>query len=419
MRADNRLKETALEIVRCAIRENLPDRALSRALAKTTLPGPLTLIAIGKAAWRMARTALECLGPRIATGIVLTKYGHSEGPLRGIEIFEGGHPLTDENSILATRAILERVGATSVSQRILFLLSGGGSSLFELPIEGLHLEDLKAINERLLNSGASIHEINAVRKRLSGVKGGRFARYAHPRPISAFILSDTLGDRIDNVASGPVTVDRTTTREALDIIRRYSIHLPASLSKAMERPSPNALPGVETSVIGDVRSLCRSAQEKAREEGYAPLLLTTQFDGEASACAKILTLVGKEIVHSQTPISAPAAVFIGGEALVRVLGKGKGGRCQEMALLAAKEIAGYESLSFFACGSDGTDGPTDAAGGIATGDTVLRLAEKGLSPDDFLRNNDSHEALKAADGLIYTGPTGTNVNDLYGILVGN
>jgi len=186
----------------------------------------------------------------------------------------------------------------------------------------------------------------------------------------------------------------------------------------MERESPDTLPRVVASVIGNVRHLCQAAQETARQLGYSPLLLTAQFDGTAAECAKILTLVGKEIADSEAPVPSPAAVFIGGEAVVHVRGKGKGGRCQEMALLAAKEIAGWGRLCFFACGSDGTDGPTDAAGGMATGETIAHLEEKGLNPESFLQNNDSHEALKAVDGLIVTGPTGTNVNDVYGVLVG-
>lgn len=413
-----RLQEDALEIIRYAIQENLPDRALRKALSEKPLPGPLTLIAIGKAAWRMAKTGVDCLGSKITDGIVLTKYGYSEGPLPRIEIFEAGHPLTDENSIFATQTILDRVRTSPESQRILFLLSGGGSSLFELPVSGLGLNDLKEVNDHLLKSGASIHEINAVRKRLSEVKGGRFARLAYPRPISAFILSDTLGDRIDNVASGPVSVDQTTSKEAFAVLRKYSLNLPQHILYAMERGSPEALPGVEAAIIGNVRYLCRAAGKKAQQLGYSPLSLTTQFDGTAAECAKMLTLVGKEIASSELPVSSPAAVFIGGEAVVHVRGKGKGGRCQEMALLASKEIARWDRLCFFACGSDGTDGPTDAAGGMATGDTITRLEEKGLNLESFLQNNNSHEALKAVDGLIVTGPTGTNVNDLYGVLVG-
>jgi hydroxypyruvate reductase len=411
------LKNKALEIIRYAIAQNSPENAVKKAIKRLHFEKPLLVIAIGKAAWRMAKAVTELSNITIAYGIVLTKYGHSEGNLRGFDIYEAGHPLVDNNSLKATQIILDTVARSPLTQEILFLLSGGGSALFESPIDGIGLDELKSINDHLIKSGASIQETNTIRKRLSKVKGGRFALFANPRNITALVLSDTIGNRLDTIASGPVSDDNTTVKDALKILKKYSLNIPPRLMYAFENRVSVPVTNVTAEIIGNVQFLCSSAKTYAEKSGFATAILTTQFDGQISECARFLCLIGKEIVGYNRPFTAPAAVFIGGEAVVHIRGKGKGGRCQEMAMHAAKELRESTRLCFFAVGSDGTDGPTDAAGGIVDGRTfgIIEKYEPGF--EGYLSNNDSFNALRLSDSLIVTGPTGTNVNDLYGILV--
>lgn len=417
MRNDNRKKENVLKIIQYAIQENLPDIAVTKALHKRTFKKPPLVISIGKAAWRMAKAAADALFPVVTTGIIITKYGHSQGAISGFEIYEAGHPLVDEHSLQATRRILETVANSPEEQEILFLLSGGGSALFELPVEEIGIEDLKNIHDRLLKSGATIQEINTIRKRLSRVKGGKFAQFAFPRKITALILSDVPGNRLDMIASGPVSQDLSTPKEAQRVLKKYSINLPPSLQYVIEKENSLEVKNVEVEIVGDVGNLCSSAQTMAEKLGYSQILLASQYEGAVSECAKILSAIAKEIKRSNQPVKAPAAVFVGGETLVHVRGKGRGGRCQEMALIAAKEIKDMENVCFCSFGSDGSDGPTDAAGGMVDGKSYDLINQNGISYEDYLNNNDSYNALKACEGLIQTGPTGTNVNDLYFILV--
>jgi hydroxypyruvate reductase len=412
------VRQDALSIARKAIEAVLPENAVREALrgeAFTTRMrsgGKIVLAAIGKAAWRMAKAAAETLGDRLDGGVVVTKYGHANGPIEGVEIFEAGHPFPDENTIKGTARVLEKVGGLSAMDTVLFLVSGGGSALFEKPGEGITLQDLVGVTDQLLASGADIVEINTIRKRLSSVKGGRFARFVAPAHIFSVVLSDVLGDRLDSIASGPAYPDGSTAADASRIVGKYGLSLSPVLQEALEKETPKSLENVTTLITGSVTALCRAAEREVALLGYTPLLLTTTLNCEAGEAGAFIAAMAKEIRSSGNPLPPPCALLLGGETIVRLKGKGKGGRNQEMALAAAFGIKGLADTAVICVGSDGTDGPTDAAGGVVDGGTIGALAGLGIDAEALLADNDSYHALDACGGLVRTGPTGTNVNDL-------
>jgi hydroxypyruvate reductase len=414
----SRVREDAAKLLYAAIRAALPDVAVKRELARLALAGPITLVAFGKAAWRMAHAASEVLQDRIRAGIVITQYGHGGGALPNIAVREAGHPLPDANGVAATEEALRLTDNLGPQGQILLLISGGGSALFEDPVAGVSLEDLIAINDQLIRSGADIVEINTVRKRLSCIKGGRLAEHVAPARVVSLVLSDVLGDRLDSIASGPAYPDATTSAEAQRIAEKYRLALSPAVQQALTRETPKRLDNVETYLIGSVRVLCEEAARAAEPLGYRPLILTTTLDCEAREAGRFLAAMAREIVVSDQPVPKPCAVILGGETVVQVRGKGLGGRNQELALAAAIGIEGLLGTVVAAAGSDGTDGPTDAAGGIVDGATVERLRKAGLDPLQRLEDNDAYPALTAAGDLFKTGPTGTNVNDLAVVLVG-
>ena len=403
------LRQDADRIIRDSIRAVLPGPAVSRAVKSMRFEenGRLVLVAVGKAAWEMARAALEAIAVPVDRGIVITKYGHAQGSLRGIEIYEAGHPVPDENGYRATARALELVKGLSAKDTVLLLLSGGGSALFEAPL--LPAGEMEKITRDLLSSGADIRQINTVRKRLSGVKGGRFALACAPARVKCVILSDVLGNRIDAIASGPACPDETTCEQARDVIARCGISLSGEAARLIETETPKRVDNADYIVIGSVRQLCESAAAACRALGYETRILATDISCEAREAGRMLASAAMQLQDS-----APGkhALVMGGETVVKVTGKGLGGRNQELALAAAAEIAGRENLCVFSVGSDGTDGPTDAAGGCVDGKTECRLRTLGVEIEDVLRQNDSYHALKAIDGLVVTGPTGTNVNDV-------
>ncbi|AEF85951.1 putative hydroxypyruvate reductase [Treponema primitia ZAS-2] len=399
-----------------SIAANLPGIAVKKALGAHHFSGQLSVIAIGKAAWTMAQAAHEELGNRIARGIVITKYEHSQGSIPGMEIIEAGHPLSDENTIKGTEKALALAESLGAGDELLFLISGGGSALFEKPLPGLSLADIVTVNNQLLASGADIVEINMIRKRLSCVKGGRFAQACAPAKVFTVVLSDVLGDRLDSIASGPAAPDRSTAEEALAVAARYKLKLSDTILEYLAKETPKQLDNVETVITGSVRTLCASAAEIAKELGYAPQILCSDMNGEAREVGILMAAIARQIAGGQYSPSRPCAIILGGETIVHLKGKGKGGRNQEIALAAAEGIAGIANLTIFSVGSDGTDGPTDAAGGIVDGSTAAKLKAKGLKPLDILDNNDAYNGLKTVDSLVLTGPTGTNVNDLSIIL---
>lgn len=405
------LREDAKYIYTRAIEAVLPDEAVRRALDGADFPGRVILVAAGKAAWRMASAAVSALGERIDTGIVITKYGHAQGRIPGVVCREAGHPVPDENSFSAAREALALTENLTPDDTVLFLLSGGGSALFESPlVSGAELQDITA---QLLACGADIVEINTIRKRLSAVKGGRFARHCAPAHVFAVILSDIVGDPVDMIASGPVSPDSSTCADALAVAEKYALRLSDTARRLLAQETPKTADNVTVRVTGSVRELCAAAAKACRDLGYTPEILTDCEQGVAREVGARLGALAREKASCGTP----RAFILGGETVVRLTGNGKGGRNQELALAAAAEIAGAENIVVFSVGSDGTDGPTDAAGGLADGGTVERLAAAGKTVADVLQNNDAYHALRDTGDLIITGPTGTNVNDFAAALV--
>ena len=405
------VRSDAQVIINAALAACRPDAAVRRALEGRAFPGPVHLVAVGKAAWQMAACAAEVLGPRLKEGVVVTKYGHGMGPIPNCTVWEGGHPVPDENSFRGTRAAMELAEGLGEKDTVVFLVSGGGSALFESPL--IPAEELAAVTQALLAGGADIVEMNIVRKRLSAVKGGRFAQLCAPAQVFAVVLSDILGDPLDMIASGPACPDSSTCAQALAVAEKYHLPLSAQASALLERETPKALDNVETVITGSVRELCAAAAEACRALGYEPLVLTDRLCCEAREAGSFLASIAKSHQDAERSL----AFLAGGETVVHLTGDGLGGRNQELALAAAPGIAGMADTAVFSLGSDGTDGPTDAAGGLVDGGTLDRLRAAGLSVHDVLRRNDAYHALAAVDGLIRTGPTGTNVNDVSVVLL--
>ena len=403
---DTVLRQDADRIVAAAIEAVKPDMAVKRALETVEFPGRVLLVAAGKAAWQMAKAAREALGSRVEKGVVVTKYGHVMGPIEATACFEAGHPVPDENSFRGTQAALELVEGLTETDTVLFLLSGGGSALFEKPlVPGAVLQD---VTSQLLSCGADIVEINTIRKRLSAVKGGRFALHCAPARVFTVVLSDILGDPLDMIASGPACPDSSTCAQAVAIAEKYALRLPQEVWELLHEETPKTLTNVTTRITGSVRELCAAAETACRELGYETVMLTDQLTCQAKEAGSFLA----SILKTHAASGKKLAFLAGGETVVLLTGSGKGGRNQELALAAAPGIAGLEGAAVFSVGSDGTDGPTDAAGGYVDGQTVEALKTQGLEVFQVLRENDAYHALEKVGGLIVTGPTGTNVNDV-------
>ena len=409
-----RIYEDAQKIIAAAIAENMPHAAVENALSAHEFSGNVYMLAIGKAAWSMAKSASDYLGNTIKKGIVITKYGHSEGTIAGMEVIEAGHPLSDHNTIRGTQKAIALAESLTAEDELIFLISGGGSALFEKPQPDLSLADIVAINNQLLASGADILEINQIRKRLSCVKAGRFAKLCEPAKLFTIIQSDVLGDRLDSIASGPASPDPTTAEDAMEVVRKYNLKLSSMIQQYLLKETPKEIKNVEAVVTGSVRTLCDSTAKAAQSLGYNPIILTSTMSCEAAEAGKILASIAHEIrsCSSACVPKPPCAIIMGGETVVHLKGKGLGGRNQELVLTAAQYIQGLDDIVIFSLGSDGTDGPTDAAGGIVDGQTVYKLSASGLNIKEILENNDSYNGLKATGGLLMTGPTGTNVNDV-------
>ena len=408
---DMTMRKRADQIVAASIRAVQPDDAVARALKGAAFPGRVLLVAAGKAAWQMAKAARDCLGDRIDSGVVVTKYGHVMGPLGNFVCREAGHPVPDENSFAATQAALDLVANLTENDTVLFLLSGGGSALFEKPL--VPGEVLQDITGQLLACGADIVEINTIRKRLSAVKGGRFAECCAPAKVFSIVLSDILGDPLDMIASGPAVPDTTTCAQAEAIAQKYALRLTEQARACLRRETPKQLTNVTTQITGSVRELCAAAAAECKKLGYEPVLLTDQLCCQAREAGSFLASTLRTH-HGQ---GRKLAFLAGGETVVQLTGHGKGGRNQELALAAAPGLDGLSGVCVFSVGSDGTDGPTDAAGGYVDGQSNEELTAKGLSVFGVLKENDAYHALDSIGGLIITGPTGTNVNDVAVALV--
>lgn len=399
-------------VIQTALAACQPDAAVRRALeGKTFSSGKIYLVAAGKAAWQMANCAAGLLGERLSGGVVVTKYDHSKGEIPGCTVYEGGHPVPDENSFRGTQAAIDLVTGLQKEDTVVFLVSGGGSALFESPL--ISGEDLAGLTRQLLACGADIVEMNTIRKRMSRVKGGKFAQLCAPAQVYAIVLSDILGDPLDMIASGPAYPDRSTREDAWAVVKKYGLELTEEMKSLLDVETPKQLDNVETVITGSVRELCEAAAGACREKGYETVVLTDLLCCQAREAGSFLASIAKSHENSGRSL----AFLAGGETVVRLTGSGLGGRNQELALAAAPGIAGMKDTVVFSVGSDGTDGPTDAAGGMVDGQTEEKLTQAGLSVHQVLGDNDAYHALERVGGLIHTGPTGTNVNDVAVVLL--
>jgi glycerate-2-kinase len=387
------------------------------------------VIGMGKASASMAQAIEELFGERLENGIINVKYGYA-APLKIIKVNEAGHPVPDDAGLRGTKQIIDLLQQTGEKDLVFCLISGGGSALMPSPLEGLTLEDKQQVTKVLLESGANIHEINALRKHISQVKGGRLAKLVSPSTLISLILSDVIDDNLDSIASGPTVPDSSTFMDCLHIIDKYNIKhkipppivgflVKGALGEIEETPKGDDPVFVRTRniIIGNNILAVKAAKQKAEELGYNSLILSSFIEGETKDVAKVHSAIAKEIVSSDNPVRKPACVISGGETTVTIQGKGLGGRNQEFSLAAAIDIHDLENVVILSGGTDGTDGPTDAAGAIADGTTLRRARELKLKAEDYLSENDSHHFFLKLGDLLITGPTRTNVMDLRLILV--
>ena len=389
----------------------------------------LFVVGAGKAAASMAAAIEDIIGHYITEGIVIVKYGHVVD-LNRIKVIEAGHPMPDEKGRYGASAILNLIKKAKKDDLVICLISGGGSALMPLPYEGLTLKDKQNANKVLLSCGASIHEINTIRKHTSKIKGGQLARAAYPATLVTLILSDVVGDDLDVIASGPTVPDLSVFDDCLSILQRYNIlsaipekilnHIKLGIAGVIPETPKSTDPAFNTThnlIIGSNIDALYAAKEKAERLGYHALLLSSMIEGETRYIAQVHGAIAREIIKSGNPISRPACILSGGETTVSISGKGLGGRNQEFALAAAIDIAGNKNILILSGGTDGTDGPTDAAGAFSDTDTLKRAEKMKLDPYHFLLNNDSYHFFQKLGDLFVTGPTQTNVMDLRIILV--
>jgi glycerate 2-kinase len=388
------------------------------------------VVGAGKASAAMAQPIEGILGDGIKGGAINVKYGH-DVPLKIIRVIEAGHPVPDEAGLKGTKQIIQLLQQTGDKDIVICLISGGGSALLPCPAEGLTLENKQLVTKCLLEVCATIHEINAVRKHISKVKGGQLARLIYPSTLISLILSDVIGDKLDSIASGPTVPDTSTFSDCLHILDKYNIRqkIPAAVLEHLERGARGeiketpkaddpAFKKTQNAIIGSNILAVNAAREKAQELKYHSLIHSSFVEGEAKDVARVHAALAKEILSSGSPVPRPACVISGGETTVTIRGKGLGGRNQEFVLAAAIEIDGLEDVVILSGGTDGTDGPTDAAGALADGETVRRAKVQGLDPEHYLRENDSYHFFKPLGDLLITGPTFTNVMDLQLVIVG-
>ena len=406
------------------------ERLLANGAVYDLSRGRVYVVGAGKACAAMAAAVEEVLGDRIRDGVVVVKDGYAI-PLRRIRVTQAGHPVPDARGVEGTSAILALLTETGPEDLVIVLISGGGSALLPAPVAGIDLIDKQTMTRVLLACGATIEEINAVRKHCSRIKGGQMARALFPARSLTLILSDVIGDPVDAIASGPTVPDTTTYGEALEVLRRYCIEdrIPVSILRHLERGARGEIPETPKAgdpcfatahhrIVGNNLQSLLAARDRAARLGFQALILTTELKGESREVAKVLTALLLEMRRSGHPVSPPACLLLGGETTVTVRGKGKGGRSQELVLAGAIAIAGGRDLVIWSAGTDGTDGPTDAAGAVADGDTWARAKEVGLDPLRALEENDAYHFFEGLGDLIKTGPTLTNVMDILLLLAG-
>jgi len=391
--------------------------------------GRLYLVGAGKASAVMAKAVEELMIERVTEGAVTVKYGYGAG-LRTVRLTEAGHPMPDQNGVIGSQRIIEILEKANEKDLVISLISGGGSALTPLPVDGISLEDKEAVTRLLLSCGATINEFNAIRKHLSRIKGGNMARLAYPATLINLMLSDVIGDPIDVIASGPCVPDTSTFQDCQAIIEKYHLQekLPPSVlahirlgleGRVPETPKPGdaVFDKVQNLIIGSNVVAVTAAEKKARQLGYHTLILSTFIKGETREIAGVHAAIAREIHETGNPVNPPACVISGGETTVTLRGSGLGGRNQEFALAAALEIQGLDHTVVLSGGTDGTDGPTDAAGAIVDNTTIARAIQMGLDPQACLNNNDSYHFFEKLEDLLITGPTNTNVMDLRIMLV--
>lgn len=437
-----RLRQDAITIFKHGIKSVDPANAIKRNLVvednRLDIQGKvydlsayenIFIIGMGKASAAMAKAIEDLLGNRIKGGIVNVKYGHTV-PLKVVRANEAGHPVPDQAGLEGTNQILQLLKQTGEKDLVFCVISGGGSALLPCPAEGITLNDKQRLTKALLDCGATIHEINSLRKQISKVKGGRLARLVYPSTLISLILSDVIGDNLDSIASGPTVPDKTTFADCLNILEKHKIHgeIPSSILEYVEkgfrgevRETPKADDPVfartQNVIIGSNEQALRAAKEKADELGYNSLILSSFIEGETTEVAKVHAAIAREILSTGNPVGRPACVVSGGETTVKIKGSGLGGRNQEFALAAAISIDGLERVLILSAGTDGTDGLTEAAGAIADGSTIRRSEELGMIAEKYLRENNSYNFFKPLKDLVITGPTNTNVMDLRIIMV--
>ena len=389
----------------------------------------ILVVGAGKAGAPMAKALENLLGDRIDGGVIVVKEGHGL-PLDHVRIHEASHPVPDARGIRGAEEILALVKKAGKRDLVICVISGGGSALLVAPADGVTLEDKQEVTRQLLACGADIHEINTVRKHLSRAKGGGLARFAYPAVVVSLILSDVIGDDLNVIASGPAVPDTSTFADARGVFQKYDIwdRLPESVQQRIQgglagdiEDTPKAGDAVfqrcYSELVGNNIQALIAASRAAQGLGYQPLILSSTVEGEAREVVKMFTAFAREVRSSANPLAAPACILCGGETTVTIQGDGKGGRNQEFALAAAMSIAGMDHVLVLSGGTDGTDGPTDAAGAIADGRTIARAGVQGLDPLDYLRRNDAYHFFQPLNDLIITGPTRTNVSDVYMLLI--
>lgn len=431
MRSERQLRRHALSIFRAAVQAADPRRTVRAVLEREDLSRyrRIFVVGAGKASAAMAQAAEQVLGRRIHGGWINTKDGHL-APLRRVTLHEASHPVPDARGVEGARRIAEIASEAGEGDLVLCLISGGGSALLPLPVEPVTLEEKQETTKLLLACGATIHEINAVRKHLSAIKGGRLARLAQPAHVLALLLSDVIGDPLDVIGSGPAAPDTSTFAAAWAVIEKYGLQekIPGRARQVLEdglagrieetpKPGDPCFRRTRNVIVGSNRLAVDAAARKARELGYRPLVLSTTIEGETRDIAGMHAAIAREIAATGRPARPPACVISGGETTVTLRGQGRGGRNQEFALAAAIALEGLPGVLAFSAGTDGTDGPTDAAGAMADGATLARAAAAGLDARRALRENDSYPFFERLGDLVMTGPTGTNVMDVRLMLV--
>ena len=433
--SDTKEKAMVLDIIETGLEAANPYSSVYNMLSKLSKEfdkfKKIVVIGFGKASYRMALACEAILGERIFDGAIIVPKGSVKAPeLKKIKVLEGTHPVPTEANVNSARTLLEISSGLTSDDLVICLISGGGSALFTYPAEGISLEDKQEMTKLLLAAGSTIQEINCIRKHISGVKGGQLARHVYPANLVSLILSDVVGDDLSSIASGPTSPDPYTFKDVYELFEKYHLleRVPKNIMKRVldglngkvqdtPKPGDKIFERVKNIIVANNIGALKTMEEKAKSYGLNTMILTSYLEGEAREVGRVIASIAKQLVNQKGPIPPPCAIFFGGETTVTLKGNGKGGRNQEMALSVAIAIKGLKNTIFASIGSDGIDGNSDAAGAIVDGQTVEKALQKNLSPTKYLENNDSNTFLKQLNSLIYTGPTGTNVNDLSLLIV--